>query len=377
MKIIYLTTAIEKNDFDLFNQGTFTPPNPASQNFHCRLIETLKIKNEVKVISQIPVKSQSVLKNKNNYIYLSFDKGILPSIFSKPKKIVEAGLTLFAGEKDVIIVYDPLNVSLAIASKDLAKQRNCPRVAILTDNPRNLTSAHHLYCHIVFDYTKSADAAISLTKPLTIAYGLTEKPHVEILGIADEEEAQTLPTPKPYIYFCGALYERYGVGDLLYAYVKAKPDYDLRIAGHGPLSTKIAELSESNPRIKFLDQVSREANLSLEKGASLLINPRRNDPKIDLESVPSKMFEYLTSGAPIISTPSPYFEDEFPNDVNWISNSGEKAIEMFLLDHLDKDGKFIDLLPNHAKTKILLSHGYKATSDKIQPLIETLSSSSN
>ncbi|MCI1245283.1 MAG: glycosyltransferase [Bacilli bacterium] len=376
MKIIYLTTAVEGKAYESFAKNAPFLPNPSNQNFHLRLIEVLSLHNEVEVISLPPVRSSYALKDEGKFHYLPYSHGLVSAFFAKPRQIRKIGMELFTGSTP-IIVFDPLNIALAKGSENLAKARGAKRLAILTDNPENISKSRQIYAKLVFRHTKRADGSIALLKSLVIAYGLIKKPYAQIFGIAVKSESEPIKPNRPYIYFGGALYERYGIGDLLHAYIKSKLDYDLLLAGHGPMKEAILEAAKANERIRFLGQLSAEENAAYEKGAALLINPRRNERKLDLESIPSKMFEYLVSGRPIVSTPSPYFLDEYPNDVNWLPNSGEKALEMFLLDHLDPNGKLIDILPNHASEKAIKEFGLDATEGKIQRLIAALNSSIN
>lgn len=376
MNIIYITNSLEKDDFEAFSQGASTKPNPAGQNFHRRLIETLSIKNQVEIISVLPVESTSVLEDKDHYHYCRRKKGKFSSFFSKPKEIAKKGAELFPNDSPIII-YDALNISIARGAALLAKKRNLLKVPVLTDNPNNLANHNYFYKLIVFRYAANADGSIALTKPLVMAYDLLDKPHTEIEGIASLETKNIKPCLCSYIYFAGALYERYGVKDLLRAYIKAKPNYDLYVAGHGPLAKDFIEASKSNERIHFLGQISAAQNASMENGAALLVNPRRNDQKLDLESIPSKMLEYLTTESPILSTPNPFLQDDYPNDVNWLPNSGERAIETFLLDHLDANGNLINLVKNNARQKVIAEYGETAISEKLQSFLASLKTNSN
>lgn len=376
MNIIYLTTSFEKNDYEVFAKEATSLPNPASQNFHRRMIESLRLKNEVEVVSLAPINGANDIHNGNHYHYIGSSKGIFHSVISRSIALFKEAEKLFPDSKPIII-FDPLNLSLARAAKILGKKRGLKRLALLTDNPNNLTRTSNLYSKGVFHYAKDIDGSIALTKSLVLTYHLIEKPYAIILGIATAEGNKDEAPKSRYIYFGGALYERYGITDFLKAFIKAKPDYDLLISGHGPAGQDVMSSSKKNSRIHFLGQVSALQNATLEEGASLLINPRRNNPKIDLESVPSKMFEYLSTASPILSTPNPYFLDEYPNDINWVNNSGEKALELFLLDHLDKNGNLINLIPNHAREKVLANNGKEATAEKCQRLMTDLNSCSN
>jgi hypothetical protein len=62
----------------------------------------------------------------------------------------------------------------------------------------------------------------------------------------------------------------------------------------------------------------------------------------------------------------------FPNDVNWLKETDEKAIEAFFRSHLDENRKLADLLPNHAQAKVLARYGYKALGGQIHDFLASL-----
>ena len=54
MKIIYFTTAIQRDDYRDFTKLWTISLNPSNQNFHNKMIRSLAINNEVHVISIRP-----------------------------------------------------------------------------------------------------------------------------------------------------------------------------------------------------------------------------------------------------------------------------------------------------------------------------------
>ena len=54
MKIIYVTTSLEENDYVEFNKQWKVSLNPSNQNFHNKMIRALSINNEIDVISIRP-----------------------------------------------------------------------------------------------------------------------------------------------------------------------------------------------------------------------------------------------------------------------------------------------------------------------------------
>jgi glycosyltransferase involved in cell wall biosynthesis len=158
---------------------------------------------------------------------------------------------------------------------------------------------------------------------------------------------------------------RYGIYDLIKAYEKTKPDYDLVIAGHGASLEPL-----NNPRIKFVGQVSKQTNYALQAHAAALINPRPYDLHLDAESVPSKMLEYLASGKPVISTLHSKLKELFPEEVNWVDGT----LLDFFITHLDENRKLIGLKENHSQQKLEELYGLKTQGQRIYSFLQDLSS---
>jgi glycosyltransferase involved in cell wall biosynthesis len=374
MKIIYLTTSLHENDFDTFVERAEQRANPSGQNFHAKLIKVLRLQNEVEVVSALPFDSEMRLTDHDGYHYVPYIDSRSYNLFQRPKDIVKEAMPLFPGEKPIII-YDSLSRSLSKASRILANKRSLQRIAILTDNPKNLANRNYFVNKALFCNTAGADGAIALNDSLLKVFGLEKKPHAEILGIA--EKMPISPFKPNYIYFGGALYERYGIMDLINAFLESKAHYDLIIAGHGPLANQIQAIAKDSPRIRFLGQISKEMNYEYESGAAMLVNPRRTDEKLDAESVPSKMIEYLASGRPILSTPNPYFASSFALDVNFLQESGEEAIQKFFDNHLNENGNFREILFNNSKDMVEHLFGFNAVSEVLQSFLIKLNCPSN
>jgi glycosyltransferase involved in cell wall biosynthesis len=170
-----------------------------------------------------------------------------------------------------------------------------------------------------------------LSDGLLKALALENKPHLVFPGIVEQaSKGKPLFSKNGYFYFGGALLARYGILSLLEAYLAAKPDYDLIIAGHETSSDEFKHLLRQSPRIRYLGQVTKEENAILEANAALLINPRPYDEKLDQESVPSKLLEYLASGSPILSTRHSALQKEFPADINWLQDSSLQGLSVLV-----------------------------------------------
>ncbi|MDY6431179.1 MAG: glycosyltransferase [Bacilli bacterium] len=363
-KIIFLTTAIDEKSFDFYKDAFESLPNPANQNFGLRFINSLLTLNKpVEVISLYSLKhknkkisdtsiqncSFSYVKRCNNFLSTS---KVLINLISKNNK-----------KEEVVVIYDSLNLALSRAADKLSK-KGYKTVSILTDNPKNISFVSSTYIRLTYKYNKNASAYYALTNKLNSLFNKKERPFIICEAIADTIKKSANPHQKPYIYFAGALFERYGLLDLINAFLSVKPDYDLIIAGHGPLDSYIKELSLKLQNIIFLGQISREKNLQYEQHAFLNINPRLFNPALDEYSVPSKVIEYLSSPGYVASTLSTPVFKIFKGSLNLIENC-----ESFFKEHLDDSKQFKNLVPNKAIEEVKERYSFDAVGRKINSII--------
>ena len=340
MKIIYLTTSTTSLLFDeLISKGYKL--NPAGQNFHSKLITYLSKYEEVKVYSLPSL--YLTLQDEGNYSYITFKSKITKKLFgvSKTLKLIEESI-----KKDDVIIFDSTSAQLSKIASILSK-KEYKTVAILTDNPFNITYQSNSLSKQIIENTSTSFASISLTKELTSLFKLESKPSLNILGIM-ENNAPIASNLGNYIYFSGALFAKYGVKELLDAYLKAKPNLDLIIAGHGDMEEEIKSYSKSNKRIKYLGQISKDENYKYESEAYLNINPRPYPSIYDLYSIPSKLIEYLSLSKHIASRYCSPLDKYFPISINLI----EGSIYDFFILHMDKENNLINLKENdYLKTR--------------------------
>lgn len=132
---------------------------------------------------------------------------------------------------------------------------------------------------------------------------------------------------KKNIIYTGALTEYSGVINFIksYNFLKSKNIY-FEIYGNGYLSDSIRKIIENNPNISFGGQLSHDEILNLQNNAWLLINPRPTDDPISQFTFPSKIFEYLLSGTPILTTKLNGFDDNLLENVFYIENNSPEEI---------------------------------------------------
>lgn len=137
---------------------------------------------------------------------------------------------------------------------------------------------------------------------------LPGKPYIVVDGGVDEQDIQPMKyKPKECrehnIMFCGALTEYNGIRNLIAAMGKVHDrSIVLDIYGDGYLRSDVEAATKENPRIRYHGRVSNQTVMQKQKEAWGLINPRIVNDPIAQVTFPSKTFEYLLSGTPVIST---------------------------------------------------------------------------
>jgi len=378
MKILYLTTASAETEYTrLLNEG-YALTNPSNQNFHDKLIQALAISDEVAVISFVPASCKDAsIKDAGLFHYVNSKGRMIDRLGAKKHSGVALGEKLLKEGGDLIL-FDALNRSCGNVAIALAKKKKIPAVAIITDNPKNLAKVPYFYLKAFKKHLKASLASLALSSGLLASVGMIEKPHFLFAGLVEEPKSDhRLFSEGRYLYFGGALLARYGVLNLIEAYNETAPDYDLVIAGHEKPSADFETLIQRNPRIHFLGQVSKRENYDLESHAALLINPRPYDERLDQESIPSKLLEYLATPTPILSTIHTALQKEYPSDVNWLSDSSVAGIKAFFLAHLDPQKKWTGLVENHAQTKVLEHYGLAPMGQALHAFLQDLKTSTN
>ena len=116
------------------------------------------------------------------------------------------------------------------------------------------------------------------------------------------------------VMYSGVVDLRYGIPELLDAMTLLDGNYELWITGGGNAVPLIRKAAKADPRIKFLGFLpSRKELLLKQKATTMLISTRRPHEPASRYCFPSKLFEYMVSGNPVLSCriggiPDEYFD---------------------------------------------------------------------
>jgi glycosyltransferase involved in cell wall biosynthesis len=144
---------------------------------------------------------------------------------------------------------------------------------------------------------------------IVISGGLNDMERVRYMNVGDPS---TQPVHPFTIVSAGRLSETNGFLELLRAFeLLADRPYRLRIAGAGPLEPEIRLASERDSRIDFIGFLPFDQVLELYQTADVLVNMRLTQRQNTRYFFPSKTFEYLASGVPVITTRTGHIEAEY------------------------------------------------------------------
>ena len=180
-------------------------------------------------------------------------------------------------------------------------------------------------------YMKSVDKYILYSKHMAEFLSLRDGTWMVMEGSFDSslvvEDAVEKSNEKLPIMYSGVLDTRYGIPELLEAFSSLDDRFELWFTGTGNAVDLINKCAEKDARIhNFGFLPSRRDLLLKQKEAAMLISTRRPDELASDYCFPSKLFEYMISGNPVLSCriggiPDEYFDylvemkSTQPNDI--------------------------------------------------------------
>lgn len=197
----------------------------------------------------------------------------------------------------------------------------------------------------------SFDCFVVLTEPMVKELHIESKPYTVVEGIysalkSHKEEIEDKFNEKTIMY-AGGIQTRYGVFDLIEAFLRIK-DENLKLILCGPCqeTEKLNSFLVKDSRVSYLGVIPTADVRSLQRKVSLLVNPRHSSEEFTKYSFPSKTLEYMASGTPVLmsnlaSLPKEYkpyiylFEDE---SIDGMKSMLERICSLDK-DVLDKKGK--------------------------------------
>lgn len=249
---------------------------------------------------------------------------------------------------DMVFIYSIGSLQYKVASLLKRKYPQVKIISIIADLPEYMSMSTSPIVQVlkkidwkIIKYNIQAISGFVFLSPyMKEKLPIGDKPWIQVEGIfnAKDENIQEASEKGNYIFYSGALYEKYGVNDLVNAFnLIQDTNVELWLCGYGESESFIKKSQKQNPRIKFLGILDRDKVLDLQKNARLLINPRHSTEEFTRYSFPSKTMEYLVSGTPVLMSrlaciPSNYDDYLFYFDDESVEGFAKKIDEVLRMD---------------------------------------------
>ncbi len=383
--IVYVTTAMDENDFKEYVTHWKSAPNPSNQNFHNKLIRSLSINNEVDVISIRPFSrtlcdqkkfEKAVTCSKNiTWHYLAISRNIFKKLINCRSQMKALFNKLI--RKETIIFTDTINPSLILFLKHAHKKSDNKIIGVVTDSPSNISNTNKSYSTYLLNNASNFDGYIALTEELNDLYNKHQKPHIVIEGIVEEKTFENkINLNCPYFFFAGALLKRYGIYNLIDAFKevnKIYQDYYLFIAGHHGDENELLAAIGDNTNIRYLKTLPVKDVLYYEKNAVANINPRPFSEDLDRFSIPSKTIEYLVSGVPTISSKNTKLAKYFSQEIIWAKSCEPDDLKEAMIKVITMPKEIKDDITKKGHDKVIKLFGLNTINELINSFLADIS----
>lgn len=288
------------------------------------------------------------LKNRKEDCYVVFTFVYLPFLISV------FPFRLFTKIKFVNFVPDLPSFSFTYSQhKNFLIKKITPVYVFLTNKLTGLISYYVFITKYMTD--------IFPNKPFTIIEGLT--------NFNDKNNVSIEKSRIKAIMYSGALFEKYGIKNLIDAFVKIEGDYQLWLFGSGDMVDYIQSLSQKDKRIMYYGIKPNSEVIIYQKKATLLINPRFSNSEFTKFSFPSKLVEYLSSGTPVITTRLLGIPDDYNDKFYFIDDESVEGIKNAIEKYISLDGKELLNFGENGKNFVHAEKNYKT---QIKKLINNL-----
>ena len=159
-----------------------------------------------------------------------------------------------------------------------------------------------------------------------------------------EKEAVTATsecnTSKKAIMYSGKLDKEYGIPMLLDAFMQIEDkDAELWLTGGGNAEDYIKECAKKDDMIKFYGFLPSRADVLMkQKEAMLLVNMRLPSEPASAYCFPSKLFEYMATGVPVLSFKLEGIPEEYYPHLQLITDESVSAVKIAIEKVLNQDG---------------------------------------
>lgn len=241
------------------------------------------------------------------------------------KKVVNWAIQNRTDDNVLVFIYSMQSAFLSAAKRLKKILPNLTIVLIVPDLPQYMDLSRNYFKQFlkkidwlrIRSHMKYIDKYVLYTENMADYLNITKEKWILMEGSYDPNiigEKSNNNFEKISVMYSGVLDLRYGIPELLDAMCYLDDSFELWLTGDGNARDLIVERAAKDKRIKYFGYLpSRRDLLDKQASATMLINPRRDNEISSKYCFPSKLFEYMVSGRPVLSCylsgiPSEYHE---------------------------------------------------------------------
>lgn len=315
--ILYCSTTTSYQIYnELFTSG-FIKTGYQSQKFNHNLMIGLSKEDKVVSLSALPyanVNYGPIEKTESgiDFFCIKNKKGFLHKFYNI-KGLYKIGKKIIKKQRPDYILCDAIALSPSYVALKLGKKFKIPVVAIVTDIPGMLRKTR-IYSRMNAKLMQQYDGYILLTEQMNEIVNPTNKPFMIMEGSCENiPELKSNNSDKKIILYSGSLWRKNaGLEYFTEGFIKANlPDTELHFYGTGEFEEDLKEIEKNHPSIKYMGCITNAEMVQKQAEAFLLVNPRPSNAEFCKYSFPSKTFEYMVSGTPVLMTRLPGIPNEY------------------------------------------------------------------
>ena len=297
----------------------------------------------------------------------------LVSILHRERNLVSAAkewAKTHKKEKTLVIIYS-MHTPFLAAAKEIKKIiPNTTVTMIVADLPQYMSQGNSIRRAL-----KKLDAArmkrilpvvdkyILYTKYMAQALGLSEKQWMVMEGLFDAgkiPEGQGEKSVERVCIYAGNLNSQYAIDQLMEAFEKSNVQAKLQVYGDLAGGNRLTQKYGSYQKAKYCGMLPSDKMFETMQKATLLINPRPSTLALAKYSCPSKTFEYMASGTPVLMTKLPGLPEEYypflyffdTEDTEGFVRSLERVLSLTDAELQKKGRDASDFIRNHKNCKL-------------------------
>lgn len=237
---------------------------------------------------------------------------------------------------------------------------------------------HDIYNKKVYRCLSRINRFVLLTDNMKGPLKVGNRPYVVVEGmvncekIPNNQNVNLEQSSTKIVMYSGGLHYDYGIKLLIDAFKLIKKDnYELWICGAGEAEAEIEKISMNDQRIKFFGYLRHNEIIKMQKKATVLVNPRQSEEEYTKYSFPSKIFEYMISGNPVILRKLSCIPDEYDPFLVYFSDREGEGLSGTIQKICEMDTEDRRAIGEKAKSFVMKNKNHISQTAKILELLDT------